>query len=113
MDTLVDLLRLLNRDDLEGSQLVNRKFVRASEAIFKSGDLNVPLRRIECVTMLKRKLDDTTHLFAMEAKSSVERGVCSLRGMATVEDLARVMRCSKVEQVTVTGKDFGVKRICS
>ncbi|KAH7708706.1 hypothetical protein AAVH_24033 [Aphelenchoides avenae] len=106
VETLLDLLRLLPRDDLEGSQLVNRKFTRASRAIFKSGD--VPPRKIERIMMSRSRHNSGTGsasvLCMLAKRSETDLGVtCSLHGLFAVEWLARVMRFSEVDEVDVAG----------
>ncbi|KAH7708707.1 hypothetical protein AAVH_24035 [Aphelenchoides avenae] len=107
-ETLVDLLRPLTRDDLEGSQLVNRKFSRASTAIFKSGD--VPPRHIEHISVMNSEHEcdagRATFLCMNATRSSTDVGVSGvLHWCLGVEWLANVMRFSVVKKIDLIGRD--------
>lgn len=112
----MDLLRLVDRDDLEGSQLINRKFAGASKKIFASGD--VPRRKIESISVVKPKERECLSVFGksrvepfgMHAKRSAsDEGVTVVTRHCRefVKRLASVMRFSVVEQI-----DFVGKRLC-
>lgn len=102
----MDLLRLLTRDELEGSGLVNVQFANASDAIFASED--VPPRKIENISVVIVEQEFVGSILGISAtRSSTEDGGMDveLAGRG-VEFLANLMRSSEVQEINLIGKDL-------